>query len=81
MRAAILIATSVLSLHGQVSFPDAKPVPRMQATPLPDDQVAFERDGKEIARFHYGPQHERPFVYPVIGPADVQVASTQVWSS
>ena len=53
----------------QVVFPDAKPVPRMQATPLPDDQVSFERDGKEIARFHYGPQHERPFVYPVLGPS------------
>ena len=65
----MLIAAAALAASAQVPFPDAKPVPRMQATPLPDDQVAFEREGEEIARFHYGPRHERPFVYPVIGPS------------
>ncbi len=43
--------------------------PRMQAVPQPYDQVAFERDGVEIARYHFGADLERPFVSPVIGPA------------
>jgi len=55
-------------------FPSAasaqpKAVPRMQATPLPNEQVAFERDGQEIARFHFGPALRRPFVFPLIGPS------------
>ncbi len=53
----------------QVPLPKAKPIPRMQAVPLPHDQVSFERDGVEIARYHFDPKDERPFVYPVIGPS------------
>lgn len=48
---------------------EPKPVPKMQAVPLPDAQVSFQRDGTEIARLHYGPQHRRPFVFPAIGPS------------
>ena len=46
-----------------------KPVPRMQALPLPYQQVSLQRDGVELTRYHYGPTLERPFLYPVIGPA------------
>jgi len=46
-----------------------KPVPRMQALPLPHDQVSFQRDGKEVVRFHFAPDQNRPFLFPVIGPA------------
>ena len=45
------------------------PVPRLQAIPLPDQQVSFQRDGDEIARYHFGPALRRPFVYPVVGPS------------
>jgi hypothetical protein len=41
----------------------------MQAIPLPYDQVSFQRDGTEIARYHFGKDLRRPFVYPLIGPA------------
>jgi hypothetical protein len=44
-----------------------KPVPVMQAIPLPNYEVSFQRDGKELARYHYGPDLNRPFVYPIIG--------------
>ncbi|HXG47463.1 MAG TPA: DUF6807 family protein, partial [Methylomirabilota bacterium] len=57
------------SVRSQVPLPRAKPVPRMQAIPLPHDQVSFERDGVEIARYHFDPTDERPFVFPVIGPS------------
>lgn len=41
----------------------------MQAVPLAYDQVSFQRDGAEIARYHFGPTLRRPFVFPVIGPS------------
>lgn len=41
----------------------------MQAVPLPDHQVSFQRDGIEIARYCFSPTLNRPFVFPVIGPA------------
>jgi hypothetical protein len=41
----------------------------MQAVPQPYQQVAFERDGRELARYHFGPDLRRPFVFPLIGPA------------
>lgn len=50
-------------------IPSPKPVPRMQATPLPDFQMALERDGTEIARMHFNPAGNRPFVFPLIGPS------------
>jgi hypothetical protein len=49
-------------------LPDAKPVPDMQVLPLPYDQAAFEHQGKELTRYHFGPQLRRPFWYPIAGP-------------
>ncbi|MBA2527593.1 MAG: PmoA family protein, partial [Pyrinomonadaceae bacterium] len=48
---------------------DGGGIPAMQAVPQPYDQVSLQRDEREIARFHYGPALNRPFVYPVIGPS------------
>ena len=48
---------------------ETKPIPRMQVVPLPYDQAAFERDGEEIARYHFGKALNRPFLYPILGPA------------
>jgi hypothetical protein len=46
-----------------------KAAPRMQAVPLPYDQVSFQHDGVEIARFHFSSALKRPFVFPLIGPS------------
>lgn len=48
---------------------EPKPVPKMQALPQAHDQVSFQRDGIEIARYHFGRDGQRPFVFPVIGPS------------
>jgi len=45
------------------------PVPSVQAIPLPNHEVSFQREGEEIARYHFGPDLRRPFVFPAIGPA------------
>jgi len=47
----------------------AKPVPRLQAVPQPYDQLSFQRDGQEVARFHFGHDLRRPFVFPLVGPS------------
>jgi hypothetical protein len=31
--------------------------------------VSFQRDGQEIARYHFGHDLRRPFVFPLVGPA------------
>ena len=46
-----------------------KPVPRLQAIPLPGQEISFQRDGVEIARYCFATNLNRPFVYPVIGPS------------
>ncbi len=46
-----------------------KSVPRMQVIPLPYHQASFQRDGLEIARYHFGPALHRPFIFPVVGPS------------
>lgn len=45
------------------------PVPAVQAIPLPHDEISFQNDGRELARYHFGPELRRPFVYPIIGPS------------
>lgn len=45
-----------------------KPVPRMQALPLPHHEISFQRHGEELTRFHFDPADKRPFLYPLNGP-------------
>jgi len=67
----MLAALVCLASHAvaQVEPSAAKPVPRMQALPLPDDQTRVERDGFEIARYYFGKDLYRPFLYPLVGPS------------
>lgn len=41
----------------------------MQSVPQPYHQISFQRDGVEIARYHYSPELNRPFFFPIIGPS------------
>jgi hypothetical protein len=54
---------------GQDALSTARPVPLMQVLPLPHDEASIERDGREIARYHFSPRDSRPFLYPIIGPS------------
>jgi len=40
---------------------------------MPYHQASFQRDGVEIARYHFGPELNRPFVFPVVGPSGVSL--------
>ena len=62
--------------HGPVAYRNVRIRPLgtrkfllMQAVPMPYDQVSFQRNGKEIARYHFGRGLRRPFLFPVIGPS------------
>ena len=44
-------------------------LPRCQIVPLPDHQAAFQIDGAERVRWHFGPQYPRPFFFPLLGPS------------
>ncbi len=46
-------------------------VPAMQVLPLPYHQASFQHLGRELTRFHFGPDLKRPFLYPLIGPPGV----------
>ena len=48
---------------------DAKPVPRVQAVPQPHDEISFQREGAELARYIFARDGERPFIFPVNGPS------------
>ena len=43
--------------------------PRLQAVPQPHDQISLERDGDELARYHFGSHKRRPFLFPLRGPS------------
>jgi hypothetical protein len=46
-------------------LPSAKPVPRVQAVPLPHHITSFQFDGRELTACHFDPQDMRPFWYPI----------------
>ena len=71
-RFASLRMTAVAMLAGTcVIAAEPRPVPRMQAIPFPHAEIAFTRDGVELARYHFHPEDKRPFLYPIIGPSGV----------
>ena len=41
---------------------------RCEVLPLPDQQVAFLIDGREVTRWHHSTEYPRPFFYPFNGP-------------
>jgi len=44
-------------------------VPRVQIVPQADDQVSFQVDGQERARWYACPRFSRPFFFPLVGPS------------
>jgi hypothetical protein len=67
MQSAFLLVA--LSAVAQVNLAAAKPVPRLQVLPLPGDEASVERDGREIARYHFAKSLHRPFLFPLVGPS------------
>jgi hypothetical protein len=64
--ALLLLGACTPELHSQ-AFPAGWP--RAMIVPQPDEQLSFQVDGRELLRYHYGPQTPKPYFYPVIGPS------------
>ena len=60
----LLLASSAIA--AETSLPGAKPIPLVQAVPLPHDQTSFQLDGKELTAIHYSPQDFRVFWHPIL---------------
>lgn len=54
-------------------LPSAKPVPRVQAVPLPHHITSFQLDGRELTAMHFDPQDMRPFWHPMRASRDVSL--------
>jgi hypothetical protein len=50
-----------------VSMVEPIQFPRCQITPHPYEQAAFEVEGREVIRYHFGPATP-PFCFPLVGP-------------
>lgn len=53
----------------EADLPQPRPVPQLQVLPEPYRQFSFQRAGRELTRYHCGPDLRRPFLYPVHGPS------------
>ena len=60
MIRSVGVAFSIVLLH----FATAQDLPRVEATPLPGQQVSFSVDGEQRCAWHYGKQYPRPFFFP-----------------
>jgi hypothetical protein len=68
-KQAVILGLCLASPFAFAADFSPKPIPRLQALPLPHHQISFVRDDVELTRFHFDPADRRPFLYPVIGPA------------
>jgi len=64
----LLIPITLLS-----QVPDFKPVPHVQAVPLPHHVTSFQLDGRELTALHFDPLDMRPFWYPLLGSKDISL--------
>ena len=67
MRRA-LVVIGMIVLMNSVLRSEIKGVPALQTVPQAYEQVSFQREGVEIARYHFGAELRRPFVFPLVGP-------------
>jgi hypothetical protein len=48
-------------------------VPRLQALPLPQNQISFQWNNSELTRYYYATNQNRPFLYPINGPSGISL--------
>ena len=71
LKHSILFLISTVAALAQL--PTAKPIPRLQAVPLPHHITSFQLDGRELTAMHFDPQDMRPFWYPIRSSKDVSL--------
>lgn len=73
----VLLPLALLSpwfpTRGQTPLASAKPVPAMQAVPLPHHVTSFQLNGRELTACHFDPADRRVFWYPIRATRDVSL--------
>jgi hypothetical protein len=59
----------ILAADPDEPLPDAKPLQAMTVSLQPGDRFSFQRNERELCRYHFGRDLRRPFLYPLIGPS------------
>lgn len=62
---ALMLTTTLAKAETAPTFA----LKRCEVIPLPEHQVSLRIDGLEKARWHFGPQYPRPFIFPLTGPS------------
>lgn len=71
-----MIAPGAQAEPADSGIPEARPVPRFQAIPLPGHAVSLQRDAIELTRLHFARDQDRPFLYPItLGRPDAPAVS------
>ena len=75
LRLSVAFVFSIVGCVAAQESPlaSAKPVPRMQAVPLPHHITSFQLDGRELTACHYNPADRRVFWYPIRGNRDISL--------
>jgi len=75
LRLSVAFVFSIVGCVAAQESPlaSAKPVPRMQAVPMPHHITSFQLDGRELTACHYDPADRRVFWYPIRGSRDVSL--------
>lgn len=68
-----LLISLLLPISGLAQLPLAKPIPKMQAVPLPHHITSFQLEGRELTACHYDPQDMRPFWYPIQASREISL--------
>lgn len=71
MRILTLFLMSAVVVSAQL--PSTKPIPKVQAVPLPHHVTSFQLDGRELTAMHFDPQDMRPFWHPIHASRDVSL--------
>jgi hypothetical protein len=66
MRTLFCLLLLVSSAGAETLPASAKPIPRVQAVPLPHHITSFQLDGKELTAIHFDPADFRVFWYPIM---------------
>ncbi len=70
---SLCVLTAAAACAQEPLLPSAKPVPLMQAVPLPHHITSFQLDGRELTACHYDPLDMRPFWYPMVASRPVSL--------
>lgn len=75
MRIVLVLAVSanLAAVAQDAGLASAKPVPRVQAVPMPHFVTSFQLDGRELTACRYNPQDRRVFWHPVRAGRDVSL--------